>query len=161
MKRKCTFTQTFELPWWRKQASILNAPLASRLATTILNAALVHVCFTMGACVTYIHDFYMTLTSISKFIFSPWIYVWERSFALGHTHTKLAHRCFTMKEHVVYILDLLMTSPLFWFLCPGLLFLYITMATAEIKSINKVSTITMTAMIVGERWESSRGELEL
>ena len=31
--------QTFELPLWRKQATILNAPLAASLAATILNAA--------------------------------------------------------------------------------------------------------------------------
>ena len=41
MKWKRTCRQTFELPWLRKQATILHAPLASRLAATILNAPLV------------------------------------------------------------------------------------------------------------------------
>ena len=40
MKQKYTCRQTFEVPWWRKQATILNTPLALRLAATILNAAL-------------------------------------------------------------------------------------------------------------------------
>ena len=40
MKRKSTCRQTFEIPLWRKQATILNAPLAASLAATILNAAL-------------------------------------------------------------------------------------------------------------------------
>lgn len=40
-------------------------------------------------------------------------------------------------------------SPLFWFLCLSLLFLY--MMIIKIVRINKVSKITMTAIIVDER----------
>ena len=39
IKRKCTCRQSFELPWWRKQDTILNAPLDSRLAGTVFNIA--------------------------------------------------------------------------------------------------------------------------
>ena len=66
MKQKSTCRQTFQLPLWRKQVTILNATLASNLAATILNAAQI-MCYDddynkdiiiMGNTEFYIHVYY-------------------------------------------------------------------------------------------------------